>query len=96
MIPQLGSNSPATARRAAVSRLLHTAQGSGIRLVALDELARDARVALRFFVNEDVVATPRIELPGLLAPLAVSTPEATALDLIGSSRGSAASNACSS
>ena len=175
MAPQLGSNSPAAARRGAVSRLLDTAQGSGIRLVALDELARDAgltplavrrqlarlgartvrapgrpaaalilspedaangappaaawldayfslrnepyyvgllsaaalhgssaqavqvtqvlvtrpirafalgRVGLRFFVKKDVVATLRIELPGLLAPLAVSTPEATALDLI--------------
>lgn len=175
MIPRRGSNSPATARRGVVSRLLDTAQGSGIRLVALDELARDAgltplavrrqlarlgartvrapgrpaaalivtpedaangapppaawldayfrlrnepyyvgllsaaafhgsssqavqstqvlvtrptralvlgRVSLRFFVKKDAVATPRIELPGLLAPLAVSTPEATALDLI--------------
>jgi hypothetical protein len=31
------------------------------------------RVGLRFFVKKDVVATPLIELPGLLAPLAVST-----------------------
>jgi hypothetical protein len=176
MVPQRGSNLPATARRGAVSRLLDTAQGSGIRLVALDELARDAgltplavrrqlarlgaartvrapgrpatalilspedaangappaaawldayfrlrnepyyvgllsaaalhgsaaqavqvtqvlvtrptralvlgRVGLRFFVKKGVVATQRIQLPGLLAPLAVSTPEATALDLI--------------
>lgn len=42
MIPQRDSNSTATARRGAVSRLLDTAQGSGIRLVAPDELARNA------------------------------------------------------
>ena len=175
MFPALGSNSPAIARRGAVSRLLDTAQGVGRRLVVLDELARDAgltplavrrqlarlgartirapgrpaaalilspedaangappaaawldayfrlrnepyyvgllsaaalhgsgaqavqttqvlvtrptralvlgRVRLRFFVKKDVATTPRIELRGLLAPLAVSTPEATALDLI--------------
>jgi len=173
MIPQ--TNSSSAAKRGAVSRLLNTALGSGIRLVALDELARDAeltplavrrqlarlgaravrvpgrpaaalilspedaangappaaawldayfrlrnepyyvgllsaaalhgssaqavqvtqvlvtrstraivlgRVGLHFFVKKDVAATPRIELPGLFAPLAVSTPEATALDLI--------------
>jgi hypothetical protein len=175
MIPRMGSNSPAAATRGAVSRLLDTAQGSGVRLIALDELARTAgltplavrrqlarlgsrivrapgrpaaalilspedaangappaaswldayfrlrnepyyvgllsaaalhgssaqavqvtqvlvarsmralvlgRVRLRFFVKKDVAATPRIELPGLLAPLNVSTPEGTALDLI--------------
>ncbi len=175
MVPRRTSNSPAKTRRGAVSRLLDTAQASGIRLVALDELTRNAgltplavrrqltrlgprtvrapgrpaaalilspedaangappvaawldaffrlrdepyyvgllsaaalhgssaqavqvtqvlvtqptralvlgRVGLRFFVKKDVVATPRIELPGLLAPLEVSTPEATALDLI--------------
>jgi len=173
MIPQPSSSS--ATRRGAVSRLLDTALGSGVRLIALDELARDAgltplavrrqlarlgaravrvpgrpaaalilspedaangappaaawldayfrvrnepyyvgllsaaalhgysaqavqvtqvlvtrsaraivlgRVGLHFFVKKDVAATPRIELPGLLAPLAVSTPEATALDLI--------------
>jgi hypothetical protein len=40
------------------------------------------RVGVHFFVKKDAAATPRIELPGLLAPLCVSTPEATALDLI--------------
>jgi hypothetical protein len=177
MVPQPSSNSSATATtsRGAVSRLLDTAQGSGIRLVTLAALAKDAglsplavrrqlarlgartvrapgrpaatlilspedaangapptaawldayfrlrnepyyvgllsaaalhgssaqavqmtqvlvtrparafvlgRVGLRFFVKKNVLATPRIELPGLLAPLAVSTPAATALDLI--------------
>lgn len=175
MFPQPNSDSLPTTRRGAVSRLLDAAQGAGVRLVALDELARNAgltplavrrqlsrlgartvrvpgrpaaalilspedaangapppaawldaffrlrnepyyvgllsaaalhgssaqavqvtqvlvtrparafvlgRVRLHFFVKKDVVATPRIELPGLLAPLAVSTPEATALDLI--------------
>lgn len=38
------------------------------------------RVCVRFCVKKNVAATPRTELPGLVAPLAVSTPEATALD----------------
>jgi hypothetical protein len=175
MVPPLHANSSAIRKRGAVSRLLDSAQGEGRRLVALDEIARDAgltplavrrqlarlgtrivrapgrpaaalilspedaangappaaawldayfklrnepyyvgllsaaalhgsgaqavqvtqvlvtrptralvlgRIALRFFVKKNVVATPCIQLPGLFAPLAVSTPEATALDLI--------------
>ena len=42
MIRQPNSNFQSTATRGVVSRLLDAAQGSGIRLVALEELARNA------------------------------------------------------
>lgn len=40
------------------------------------------RVHVDFFVKSHLELTPFAELPGLPAPLAISTPEATAIDLI--------------
>jgi hypothetical protein len=40
------------------------------------------KIHLDFYVKSKLDTTPLTEIPGLLAPLAVSSPEATALDLI--------------
>ena len=40
------------------------------------------RLHLDFYVKAALTKTPLSRLPGLPAPLAVSTPEATALDLV--------------
>ncbi len=40
------------------------------------------RIRMRFYVKREAARTPTTELPGAHAPLRVSTPEATAIDLI--------------
>src|ERR1700730_1553816 len=47
-----------------------------------DEARAQYQIASKLYVKSKLESTPLTEIPGLPAPLAVSSPEATALDLI--------------
>lgn len=69
----------AAARHGSASQAVQLVQ------VLIDRPTRDielGRLRVEFFVKKALVGTPILETPGTFAPLLVSTPEATILDLI--------------